>query len=99
MPKTQSLKEDASKYQSIQLKQTNTLKACEVGSVLHGPAGLVVFSYGIRLTHLESMTDSCFLAKVVKETKHWFCLVQKSVYSGKVPVLAVCSYLVLSGPQ
>ena len=31
MPKTWSLKEDVSKYQSIKSKQTNTLKASKVG--------------------------------------------------------------------
>ena len=36
--------------------------------MLHGPAGLVDSSCGIRLTPLESMTHSCFLAKAIKET-------------------------------
>ena len=35
--------------------------------MLRGPVGLVVFSCGIRLTPLESMTDSCFLANALKK--------------------------------
>ena len=31
--------------------------------MLHGPAGLAVFSCGIRLTPLEAVTDSCSLPK------------------------------------
>ena len=31
--------------------------------MLHGPAGLAVFSCGIRLTHLEAVTDGCSLLK------------------------------------
>ena len=31
--------------------------------MLHGPAGLAVFSCGIRLTPLEAVTDGCSLLK------------------------------------
>ena len=61
MPKTQSLKEErvnigqAIKANPKQVKQ---------GAVLHGPAGLAVFSCGIRLTPLEAVTDGCSLPKV-----------------------------------
>ena len=35
--------------------------------MLHGPAGLVVFSCGIRLTSLEAVIDSCSLPKSSKK--------------------------------
>ena len=36
-----------------------TLKQVKQGTVLRGPAGLAVFSCGIRLTPPEAVTDSC----------------------------------------
>ena len=45
----------------ISLKQP--LKQVKLGTVLRGPAGLAVFSCGIRLTPLEAVTDSCSLPK------------------------------------
>ena len=60
MPKTRSLKEE-------QVKIGQTIKAnpkqVKQGTVLRGPAGLAVFSCGIRLTPLEAVTDSCSLPK------------------------------------
>ena len=67
--------------------------------MLHGPAGLVVFSCGIRLTPLESMTDSCFLANTLKKPSIGSVQFNKQSIHKKVPVLAICYYSVLSGPH
>ena len=60
MPKTWSLKEE-------QVKIGQTIKAnpkqVKQGTVLRGPAGLAVFSHGIRFTPLEAVTDGCSLPK------------------------------------
>ena len=66
--------------------------------MLHGPADSVVFSCGIRLTPLESMTDSCSLPKKLKKPS----VGSVSSISGpfrKGTSLAVCYYSVLSGPH
>ena len=96
--KTWSLKEDASKYQSIKSKQTNTLKASKVGHCALWSSWLSCLQLWHK-AYPSGVNDRELFPKAVKETKHWFCLVQKAVHSGKVPVLAVCYYLVLSGPQ
>ena len=56
MPITQSFNEGEYKI-NINIKAT--LKASKVGQCACGPAGLAVFSCGIRLTPLEAVTDSC----------------------------------------
>ena len=62
MPQTQSLKEERVKKKIGQIIKANP-KQVKQGTVLCGPAGLVVFSCGIRLTPLEAVTDSCSLPK------------------------------------
>ena len=60
MPQTQSLKEERVKIgQTIKANP----KQVKQGTVLHGPAGLAVFSCGIRLTPLEAVIDGCSLPK------------------------------------
>ena len=60
MPKTRSLKEE-----QVNIGQTTKVNPKQVkqGTVLRGPAGLAVFSCGIRLTPLEAVTDGCSLPK------------------------------------
>ena len=64
MPKTRSLKEERVKIGQI-IKAT--LKASKVGTVLHGPAGLAVFSCGIRLIPLKGSDRRLLLAKGSKK--------------------------------
>ena len=60
MPQTQSLKEERVKIGQIIKANPKQVKQ---GTVLHGPAGLAVFSCGIRLTPLEAVTTGCSLPK------------------------------------
>ena len=60
MPKTWSLKEERVKIGQIIKANPKQVKQ---GTVLRGPAGLAVFSCGIRLTPLEAVTDGCSLPK------------------------------------
>ena len=60
MPKTRSLKEERVKIAQIIKGNPKQVKQ---GTVLRGPAGLAVFSCGIRLTPLEAVIDSCSLPK------------------------------------
>ena len=76
-PNTWSLKEDARLLIAVGTAYTqtnNTLKASKVGHCASWSSWFeLCLCCGIRLTLQESMTASCFLAKAVKETKHWFC--------------------------
>ena len=63
--------------------------------MLNGPAGLVVFSCGIRLTPLE--TDRQLLLAKDSKKPSIGSVSQYAVHSGKVPVLAICYYPVFSG--
>ena len=93
MPQTRSLKEER-----VNIGQTIKANPKQVkqGTVLHGPAGLAVFSCGIRLTPLEAVIDGCSLPKTQRK-QVLVLLVNKLVHSAKVPVLAICYYLVLAG--
>ena len=64
--------------------------------MLHGPAGLAVYSCGIRLTPLEGSDRWLLLAKGSKKPSAG-SVSQKSGPFGKGTILAVCYYLVLSG--
>ena len=89
MPQTRSLKEEQVKIGQIIKSNPKQVKQ---GTVLRGPAGLAVFSCGIRLTPLEAVTDGCSLSKTQRN--------QALVISGPISKgtsLAVCYYLVLSG--
>ena len=63
--------------------------------MLRGPAGLAVFSCGIRLTPLEAVTDGCSLPKT-QRNQALVLLVNKWSIQQRYS-LAVCYYLVLSG--
>ena len=64
MPQTLSLKEERVKIgQSIKANP----KQVKQGTVLHGPAGLAVFSCGIRLTPLKGSDRRLLLAKDSKK--------------------------------
>ena len=99
MPKTQSLKEDASKLSMVTVGvifKAIPLKQVKYGTVLHGPAGLAIFSCGIRLIPLEAVTDSCSLPKNSKKPS----IGSVSLITGpfrKGTSLAVYYYPVLSG--
>ena len=60
MPQTRSLKEEQVKIGQIIKSNPKQVKQ---GTVLCGPAGLAVFSCGIRLTPLEAVIDGCSLSK------------------------------------
>ena len=60
MPQTRSLKEERVKIGQIIKANPKQVKQ---GTVLCGPAGLAVFSCGIRLTPLEAVIDGCSLPK------------------------------------
>ena len=92
MPQTRSLKEE--RVKTGQIIKSNP-KQVKQGTVLRGPAGLAVFSCGIRLTPLEAVIDGCSLSKTQKNQ-----VLDLVVISGpirKSTSLAVCYYLVLSG--
>ena len=64
MPQTQSLKEERVNIgQSIKANP----KQVKQGTVLHGPAGLAVFSCGIRLTPLKVSDRPLILVKDSKK--------------------------------
>ena len=68
-PKTQSLKEDASKLSMVTASVTfkaNTLKACKVGHCASWSSWLSCVLSGVSDRQL-------LLAKEFKETKRWFC--------------------------
>ena len=58
MPQTWSLQEG-----QLNIGQLKQPQASKQGTVLCGPAGLAVFSCGIRLTPLEAVIDGCSLSK------------------------------------
>ena len=92
MPQTQSLKEERVKIGQIIKSNPKQVKQ---GTVLRGPAGLAVFSCGIRLTPLEAVIDGCSLSKTQRNR-----VLDLEVISGPISKgtsLAVCYYLVLSG--
>ena len=92
MPQTWSLKEERVKIgQTIKANP----KQVKQGTVLCGPAGLAVFSCGIRLTPLEAVIDGCSLPKT-QRNQVLVLLVISGPFS-KGTSLAVCYYLVLSG--
>ena len=62
MPQTWSLKEER-----VNIGQITNPKQVKQGTVLRGPAGLAVFSCGIRLTPLEGSDRRLFLAKASKK--------------------------------
>ena len=93
MSQTWSLKEE--RVNIGQIIKANP-KQVKQGPVLRGPASLAVFSCGIRLTPLEAVTDGCSLPKT-QRNQALVLLVKQAVQLAKVPVLAVCYYLVLSG--
>ena len=92
MPQTRSLKEER-----VNIGQTIKANPKQVkqGTVLCGPAGLAVFSCGIRLTPLEAVIDGCSSPKT-QRNQALVLLVISGPFS-KGTSLAVCYYLVLSG--
>ena len=90
MPQTRSLKEERVKIGQIIKANTKQVKQ---GTVLHGPAGLAVFSCGISVTLLEGSDRRLLLAKGSKKPSIG-SVSQKVVHSGKVPV----SRMLLLGP-
>ena len=62
--------------------------------MLRGPAGLAVFSCGIRLTPLEAVTDSCSLPKNPKKP----CIGSVSLISGPFRKGTNFSRMLLPGP-
>ena len=93
MPQTRSLKEERVKIGQIIKANPKQVKQ---GTVLRGPAGLAVFSCGIRLTPLEGSDRRLLLAKASKKPSAG-SVSQKSGPFRKGTSLAVCYYLVLSG--
>ena len=92
MPQTRSLKEERVNIGQI---ITNP-KQVKQGTVLRGPAGLAVFSCGIRVTLLEGSDRRLLLAKGSKKPS----VGSVSLISGplrKGTSLAACYYLILSG--
>ena len=94
MSQTRSLKEERVKIGQIIKANPKQVKQ---GPVLRGPASLAVFSCGIRLTPLEAVTDGCSLPKTQRNQALVLLVISMDVQSAKVPVLAVCYYLVPSG--
>ena len=66
--------------------------------MLRGPVGLDVFSCGIRVTPLGTLTDSCSLPKNSKKPSVGSVSSSSSPFR-KGTSLAVCYYSVLSGPH
>ena len=93
MPQTRSLKEERVKIGQIIKANPKQVKQ---GTVLHGPAGLAVFSCGIRVTLLEGSDRQLLLAKGSKKPSIG-SVSQKSGPFRKGTSLAACYYLVLSG--
>ena len=93
MPQTRSLKEERVKIGKIIKANPKQVKQ---GTVLRGPAGLAVFSCGIRVTLLEGSDRQLLLAKGSKKPSVG-SVSQKSGPFRKGTSLAACYYLVLSG--
>ena len=92
MPQTRSLKEE--RVKTGQIIKSNP-KQVKQGTVLHGPAGLAVFSCGIRLTPLEAVIDGCSLSKTQRNQVYDLVVISGPISKGTS--LAACYYLVLSG--
>ena len=92
MPQTRSLKEERVKIGQIIKSNPKQVKQ---GTVLRGPAGLAVFSCGIRLTPLEAVIDGCSLSKTQRNQVLDLVVISGPISKGTS--LAVCYYLVLSG--
>ena len=92
MPQTRFLKEERVKIGQIIKSNPKQVKQ---GTVLHGPAGLAVFSCGIRLTPLEAVIDSCSLPKTQRNQALVLLVISGPISKGTS--LAACYYLVLSG--
>ena len=92
MPQTRSLKEERVKIGQIIKSNPKQVKQ---GTVLRGPAGLAVFSCGIRLTPLEAVTDGCSLPKTQRNQALVLLVIRGPISKGTS--LAACYYLVLSG--
>ena len=93
MPQTQSLKEERVNIGKIIITNPKQVKQ---GTVLRGPAGLAVFSCGIRLTLLEGSDRRLLLAKASKKPSAG-SVSQISGPFRKGTSLAICYYLILSG--
>ena len=94
MPQTRSLKEGRVNIGQITII-TNP-KQVKQGTVLRGPAGLAVFSCGIRVTLLKGSDRRLLLAKGSNKPSA-SSVSQLSGPFRKGTSLAVCYYLVLSG--
>ena len=92
MPQTRSLKEE--RVNIGQIIKSNP-KQVKQGTVLRGPAGLAVFSCGIRLTPLEAVIDGCSLPKTQRNQALGLVVISGPISKGTS--LATCYYLVLSG--
>ena len=76
MPKTQSLKEDASKLSMVTVGVTfkaNTLKASKVWHCASWSSWLSRFQLWHKAYPSGGSDRQLLLAKEHKETKHWFC--------------------------
>ena len=93
MPQTRSLKEERVKIGQIIKANPKQVKQ---GTVLRGPAGLAVFSCGIRVTLLKGSDRRLLLAKGSKKPSAG-SVSQISSPLRKGTSLAICYYLVLSG--
>ena len=92
MPQTRSLKEERVKIGQIIKSNPKQVKQ---GTVLRGPAGLAVFSCGIRLTPLEAVIDGCSLTRTQRNQALVLLVISGPISKGTS--LAICYYLVLSG--
>ena len=92
MPQTRSLKKERVNIGQITIANPKQVKQ---GTVLHGPAGLAVFSCGIRVTLLEGSDRRLLLAKGSKKPSAGSVVIGGPFRKGTS--LAVCYYLVLSG--
>ena len=90
MPQTRSLKEERVKIGKIIKSNSKQVKQ---GTVLRGPAGLAVFSCGIRLTPLEAVIDSCSLSKTQRNQ-----VLDLVVISGPISKGTSFSRMLLVGP-
>ena len=93
MPQTWSLKEERVKIGQIIKANPKQVKQ---GTVLRGPAGLAVFSCGIRFTLLKGSDRRLLLDKGSKKPSAG-SVSQISGPFRKGTSLAACYYLVLSG--
>ena len=87
---TRSLKEERVKIGQI---INSNPKQVKQGTVLRGPAGLAVFSCGIRLTPLEAVIDGCSLPKTQRNQ-----VLVLSVISGPISKGTSFSRMLLLGP-